>query len=143
MSIEQRLEAIERRIDNMLAMITQLLAHAQPKVDPSLIEGQYGDPELKFRVTRWHGEDYKGRHFSECPPDLLDLIADSLEYFAKKAEENGETTSSGKAVAPFKRKDAERARAWAAKKRNEGWKPDGPKLEASDLDAFSFTDPPF
>jgi hypothetical protein len=43
------------------------------------------------------------------------MLAGTFDYFARKAEENGETTSSGKAKAPYNRKDASRARGWAAR----------------------------
>jgi hypothetical protein len=55
----------------------------------------------------------KGARFSECPAEFLDLLAGAFDYFARKAEENDETTTSGKPVAPYKRKDAARARGWA------------------------------
>jgi hypothetical protein len=58
---------------------------------------------------------------SQCPAEFLDLLAGTFDYFAKQAEKNNETTSAGKPVAPYKRKDAARARGWAARKRN-GWK---------------------
>lgn len=81
------------------------------------LDGQYGDPVLKFTPRDWTGDPYKDRKFSECPADLLDLVAETLDYFAKKAEEKGEKTSGGKDVAPFKRLDAARARGWAARVR--------------------------
>lgn len=113
--IEEALKRIERKLD---VLLIQEKGHDAP--DYSSLDAQYGDPALKFKVTRWSGEDYKGRPFSECPPDLLDLIADSLEYFGKKADDNQEKTAAGKDIGPFKRKDAERARLWARRKR-EGW----------------------
>lgn len=86
------------------------------------LDGKYGDPEVKFNPRDWHGDSCKGLRMSECPAGFLDLLAGTFDYFAKQAEKNNETTSSGKAVAPYKRKDAARARGWAARKRA-GWKP--------------------
>ena len=86
------------------------------------LDGQYGDPEIKIKDPRdWTGDNMRGRRFSECPPEYLDLVADRLDWFAEKAEESGETYN-GKPVAPYKRKDAARARGWARRLRN-GWRP--------------------
>lgn len=78
------------------------------------LDGKWGDPEVKAKDPRdWTGPTMKGRRFSECPPEYLDLVADRLEYFAEQAEAEGKTTSNGKPVAPFNRADAARARGWA------------------------------
>lgn len=116
------LQTILRRIDD----IEKKLASRPPtgpvasegRVAPDAdLDGPYGDPELRFTPRDWTGEPHKGRRFSECPPDLLDLVASSLDYFAAKAEKEGKTTASGKPVADFNRKDAARARGWAARLR--------------------------
>ena len=79
------------------------------------LDGKYGDPELRFLPRDWTGESFKGRRFSECPADLLMLVASAYDYFADKAELANEKTSNGKPVAPFKRADAARARGWAVR----------------------------
>lgn len=81
------------------------------------LDSKYGDPELKFSPRDWTGPSFKNRRFSECPPELLDLVADSLEYFGKQADERDEKTNAGKPVGDYKRKDAARARGWAARMR--------------------------
>jgi hypothetical protein len=55
---------------------------------------------------------------SQCPPEYLDLLAEMFDYFADKAERNNEQTTKGKPKAPYNRKDAARARGWAARARN-------------------------
>lgn len=82
------------------------------------LDSQYGNPEVKFMPRDWTGRSYKGRKMSDCPPELLDMVAETFDYFARKAEEAGEVTSSGKPVAPYKRKDAARARGWAKRIRS-------------------------
>lgn len=82
------------------------------------LDSQYGNPEVKFMPRDWTGRSYKGRKMSDCPPELLDMLAETFEYFAGKAEEAGEVTSGGKPVAPYKRKDAARARGWAKRIRS-------------------------
>jgi hypothetical protein len=83
------------------------------------LDSQYGNPELRLKKMPrdWAGPSYTGRRFSDCPPELLDLVADMFDYFAQKAEETGET-HNGKPVAPYKRKDAARARGWAKRIRD-------------------------
>lgn len=85
------------------------------------LDSQWGDPVVKFHPRDWHGEVCKGRPLSQCPPEFLDMLAATFDYFAKKAEESGEIANNGKPVAPYKRKDAARARGWAKRLRN-GWK---------------------
>ncbi len=82
------------------------------------LDSQYGDPIIKMKDPRdWTGPSMIGLTFSQCPAEYLDLVADRLDYFASKAEEEGKTTSAGKPVAPYNRKDAARARGWALRVR--------------------------
>lgn len=81
------------------------------------LDSKYGDPVVKFDPRDWRGGSCKGLRFSECPADFLDLIAETFDYFAQKAERDNEKTDSGKPVADYKRKDAARARGWAARVR--------------------------
>jgi len=82
------------------------------------LDGRFGDPEVKFMPRDWTGHSYKGRKFSECPPDLLDMLAETFEYFGIKADEKREMTEKGKPVGDYKRLDAARARGWAARIRS-------------------------
>jgi hypothetical protein len=78
------------------------------------LDGKYGDPEVKFNPRDWTGEPIKGLHMSACPAEALDMLAETFDYFAQKAEETNEVYN-GKLVAPYKRIDAARARGWAAR----------------------------
>ncbi len=93
--------------------------------DDKDLDGIHGNPELRFSPRGWTGPSYKGKRFSECPPELLVLVAESLDYFGRKAEEKGELTTSGKPIAGFKRLDSARARGWMQRLKN-GWKPQAP-----------------
>jgi hypothetical protein len=53
---------------------------------------------------------------------MLDMLADTYDYFAAKDEASGALTSTGKPKAPYGRQSAKRARGWAARLRA-GWKP--------------------
>lgn len=94
------------------------------------LDGQYGNPEIKAKDPRdWTGPPMKGKRFSECPAAYLDLVADRLDYFAEREEETvtDETATTddrkgAKKKAHYNRKDAGRARGWAARIR-EGYTP--------------------
>ncbi len=83
-------------------------ASSAPAVD---LDGKHGDPEVKAADPRdWTGPTMRGRRFSACPPEYLDLLADRFDYFASKDDD------------PKKRRynelDAARARGWAERIRN-------------------------
>lgn len=126
MATDPRVEtlALLRSIDASLKRLVaqQPAAPSQEVADDRDLDSQYGDPVVKFNPRDWHGDSCKNLAMSQCPPEFLDLLAQTFDYFAKKADESHEVTASGKPVAPYKRKDAARARGWALRRRN-GWKP--------------------
>lgn len=102
-------------IDGSLkALVAQKRAESPKAVaDERDLLGKYGDPQVTFNPRDWSGPSYKRARFSECPAPFLDMLADTLDYFADQAERTDERTNAGKPVADFKRKDAARARGWA------------------------------
>lgn len=92
----------------------------KPVASDRELDGRYGDPELKFMPRDWTGPNFRGRHFSECPPALLDLVAESCDWFAEQADKKHEMTDRGRPVSDFKRADAARARGWARRLRATG-----------------------
>jgi hypothetical protein len=131
--------AVLRSIDASLKqLVAALVANApKPVASDRDLDGQYGDPPSPKMPRDWTGPDYKGTRLSQCPPDLLDMLAEMYDYFATKAEANNETTANGKPVATFKRADAARARGWAKRKRA-GWvSPVAATPPASDFGAAS------
>lgn len=117
--------AVLRSIDATLKALLAQTRMAKPKelASDSDLDGQYGDPIVKAADPRdWAGPSQKGKRFSECSSEYLNLVADRLDYFADVAERENKLTSTGKPVAPFNRKDAARARGWAARVRS-GWTP--------------------
>lgn len=78
------------------------------------LDGKYGDPEIKAKDPRdWTGAPMKGRRFSECPAEYLDLLAERLDYFAGKNAESADPDEQKKAR--YQKLDAARARGWAAR----------------------------
>ena len=78
------------------------------------LDGQYGNPEVKFVPRNWEGDDFKGKRFSECTAEFLTVLAESLQWSADNPKEGKEK------FAEYNRKDAARARGWAARLRDGG-----------------------
>lgn len=120
MSASEETLRLLRSIDASLKLLVKQQAVATPKpvADDRDLDGRYGDPVLKVNPRDWTGPSYKGRRFSECPAPLLELVAETYEYFARQADEKDERTDKGKPVGDFKRQDAARARGWAQRIRS-------------------------
>lgn len=86
------------------------------------MDSQYGNPEVRAKDPRdWSGAPMKGRKFSECPAEYLDLLASRFDYFA---ENEDDPKKKG-----YCRKDAARARGWAKRVR-EGRVPEAETVTA-------------
>jgi len=131
-TFEETAIGLLRSIDASLKQILAARQASAPKAIASDrdLDGKHGNPIVKFQPRDWMGESCKGKPMSECPPAFLDMLAETFDYFAKKAEETNEMTNSGKAVAPYKRADAARARGWA-KRIREGKVPAGAAASSS------------
>lgn len=130
-------EAIEL-LKSINAGIQRLIA-LQKSATPTLatdrdLDGKYGDPVVKFDPRDWTGRTCKGLHLSQCPAPFLDLLAETFDYFARKADADGTVTDKGKSVADYKRQDAARARGWA-KRIRDGKVKSGEAESSSDFDA--------
>ena len=108
-----------KSIDSALKVIVEMVVRNAPKpvADDADLDSKWGDPELRFTPRDWSGADFKGRHFSECPAELLEMAAETFDYFARQSEAKNELTDKGKPVAQYKRMDAARARGWAKRVR--------------------------
>lgn len=121
-SIEERLERIERKLDQLLAERrssgngASASSGAAQDLDVD-IDGPRGDPEVRFMPKRWTGPDRKGQKFSACEPEFLDLLADAYEWFAQRDDESGAVDKNGTPKSRWSRLDAARARAWSARLR--------------------------
>jgi hypothetical protein len=110
------LRSIDASLKALLALHQQ--SAPLPVASDRDLDGRYGDPQVKFMPRDWTGPSFVGRRMSECPAALLDLLAETFDYFARKAEEHDERTDKGKPVADYKRQDAARARGWAKRIRD-------------------------
>lgn len=119
MNNDEKMLALLTSIDASLKQIVQLQAKGSGLTIASDkdLDGKYGNPVVKFKPRDWTGPSYVGKRFSECPAELLDMLAETFDYFAKQAEDKDERYN-GKPVAPYKRADAARARGWALRVRS-------------------------
>lgn len=120
MSVEalELLRSIDASLKQLLKLSKARTAAPKAVASDKDLDGKYGNPPVKFNPRDWTGPSFKGRTLSECPPEFLELLAQTFDYFAEKAEQNNERASNGKPVADYKRTDAARARGWAV--RNKG-----------------------
>lgn len=77
------------------------------------LDGQYGNPEVRTDPKRWNGPTFKGRRYSECSPEFLDVLAEFLEWQGQQSDRKNERTNNNKPVGDYRRQDAARARGWA------------------------------
>jgi hypothetical protein len=120
MATDPRLETLRllASIDATLRAMLLVLSERRPEpvgqsAPQVTLDGPHGDPICKAKSPRdWAGDDMTGRHFSECPPDYLDLLAERYDYFAGKEEDATKKR--------YNLLDAARARGWAARMRS-GW----------------------
>jgi hypothetical protein len=114
MAVDPRVETL-RLLQSIDASLKALLAKQGGAAGPERVdlEGPHGDPIVKAKDPRdWTGEPMKGRHFSECPPDYLDMLAERFDYFASQEQDPKK--------AKYNRLDASRARGWALRIRQGG-----------------------
>lgn len=107
-AIEARLAALESGTGARVASTT---SSAGRVADDRDLDGQHGNPSVKFDPKRWDGLTHKGLPFAECDPAFLDCYAEALEWSAANPREGKEK------FAAYDAKDAARARGWAARLR--------------------------
>jgi hypothetical protein len=141
--VDPRVESIRllRSIDTTLKALLLVMSEKRTDAPPAVIandadlDGQYGNPEVRAKDPRdWTGEPMKGRRFSECPAEYLDMLAARFDFFA------GQESDSKKAG--YCRKDAARARGWAKRMREGRVPPVVAAAAASDADGWGDEFPP-
>lgn len=126
-NIDDRLDRIEQKLDALLAALKTsgggraagVNTGAGQEIDAD-IDGPRGDPEVRFVPKRWSGADHKGRTFSACEPEFLDMLADAYDWFAQRDDEQNAVDKNGGPKSKWSRLDAARARAWSNRLRNQG-----------------------
>lgn len=84
------------------------------------LDGQYGDPEIRFDPKRWTKGSFVGRRYSEATPEYLECLAEFKVWQAAKDDETNAVDSKGRPKSHWSRKDAALALGWAARLRARG-----------------------
>lgn len=117
----------QKRIEDKIDAIMRLLTVTKGKQETAAatvagtigaapdsdLDGEHGDPLVKWDPKKWTGESYVGKRFSQCSPEYLDSVAGLCKWRAKKAVEEGKDPK-------WPNIDASRAIGWAARIRA-GW----------------------
>ncbi len=110
------LVSIDKTLKELVALMRASVGaknghRAAPEAD---LDGPHGDPEIRAKSPRdWTGESQQGKRFSQCPPEYLEMVADRLDYFAEQNAASDDPEAQKKAN--YNKKDAARARGWAAR----------------------------
>jgi hypothetical protein len=80
--------------------------------DDAELDGDWGNPVVRLTLKKWTGDSCKGKSYSECPVEFLDMLASTLDWMADNPQAGKDPKYVG-----FNRKDAARARGWAARLR--------------------------
>lgn len=111
------------------------------------LDSQFGNPEVKAKDPRdWTLGTMKGKRFSECPAEYLDLVADRLDFFIEQAKSDLEDPANDANQADIRKKikydrlDASRARGWAKRIRAGYVAPVEPEGFPSDAPAATVPD---
>lgn len=119
--LEKRLVELEAFVAVLRAAIGGASANGVGAIATDTdLSGKYGDPKVKLTPRDWGGAPRKGWQLSRCEPEFLDLYAETLEFFARKNDEEGAKASNGTPKSRYDRADAARARGWA-KRLRAGW----------------------
>ena len=108
------LKRIEGKVDSLIAQ--KALAAMPTIADDASLDSKDGNPVVKITIKKWHGPVCKGRKYSECSPEFLDVLANTLTWMAENPQAGREKYSR------YNMLDAARARGWAKRLRG-GWKP--------------------
>jgi len=117
------IEATQARILAALSARTNGAAPASNGGGPSAapdsdLDSPHGDEGVKFVPRDWTGEPVtKGTPMSMCDPDMLDMLAQAYDFFARKNDDAKAVDNKGNPKSAWDRKTAARARGWAARLR--------------------------
>lgn len=134
-AIEARLAALESRASQAAYRGTSAVA------DDRELDSDKGNPTIRRDPKRWlsnGGASFIGARYSECPADYLDEVAGFCEWAADKNERTLAADDPKRKYIDYDRRDAARARGWAARIRS-GYvaKPHAaPAPRAIDVDSF-------
>lgn len=96
------------------------------------LDGEHGDPEVRFPPKNWPGEDFAGRRLSQTSASFCERMANYWDWQADGDEASADEKK--RKSARFKRLDAARARGWEIRLRAaEADAPTGPVPSPDDV----------
>lgn len=102
--LRQRLDGIEASLRNILSQLPPRVAGAAE------LDGERGDPEVKFPSKKWTGESFDGLPFSQTSAAFLHVHAEWLQFKANNPQQGKDPK-----YARYAADDAAKARGWAAR----------------------------
>ena len=93
------------------------------------LDGERGDPTIKYDPRDWTGASYVGKKFSQTDPEYLAFLADGAEDYAGYLRRKGDAASLKNAG--YRERDARLARGWLARLEKGGWTPPPPPPPAT------------
>lgn len=116
--LRKRVAALEMTLKRVIAAFGGAPQGGAAVADDADLDSKYGDPPVKRDPSAkyWTGASMVGRTLSECPPDYLDAFARYKDACAYANEKEGDPDKAK--YVGYDRKDAARARGWAARMRS-------------------------
>jgi hypothetical protein len=81
------------------------------------LDGPRGDPSVRFPPRSWRGENFLQKRYSQCSPEFLDMLAESLQWSVDNPPSDPEKLEKHRKYAAGNKKDAALARTWARRLR--------------------------
>jgi hypothetical protein len=114
-----RIAAIEARLAARESRGPQAAGRGPGAVaDDRELDSDKGNPTIRRDPKRWlsnGGASFVGARYSECPADYLDEVAGFNEWAADKNERTLPADDPKRKYIDYDRRDAARARGWAAR----------------------------
>lgn len=114
-----RLAAIEARLAALESRPAQPTGRGPGAVaDDRELDSDKGNPTIRRDPKRWlasGGASFVGARYSECPADYLDEVASFCEWAASKNDRELAADDPKRKYIDYDRRDAARARGWAAR----------------------------
>ncbi len=100
-------------------------------VDEASLDGRNGDPIVHFVPRGWRCANFEKQRYSQCTPEFLEILAETLHHAGTRPREGKEKFAAGNL------KDAARARTWARRMRRQSAEPTPPPASSpADDDDF-------
>ena len=112
MAIDEDVAAEIAKLRSELRTLRETIASMGLIANDAELDGQYGDPPVRFAPRGWKGESYKGSKYSQCSAEFLDFLAAAFSSMADREQAEGKMFN-GKPSHIYSRANAAKARGWS------------------------------